>query len=151
VTGQHDPQAAVGGQRPELVKGPQVIAERPVFGDYRGAPPEHRVPGEQRTVRDQHEAQRVAGVSRGRHHPQLAAASAQHRACRETFGAEPVRRVKRGHRRAGQLGEPRGARGVIRVPVGEDDLRHPAIARGRHGQHPAQVRLVVRSRVHHEH
>jgi hypothetical protein len=150
VAGQQHPQPGVVGQRPELVKGPQVVTERTVGGDHRGAPAEDGIPGEQRPVRCQQQAQRVGGVPGGGHHAQLAAGHVEHRARGESLAAQAVRRVKRGDRRAGQLGEPCGTRGVVEVPVRQDDLGHVPVARAGRVEHAPQVLLVLRPRVDHD-
>ena len=62
------------------------------------------------------EGQRVGGVPRRGHDPELQAADGDDVAVGQPLVAEPVRRVERAHRRAGQLGErarrPRRGRGA---------------------------------------
>jgi hypothetical protein len=82
---------------------------------------------------------------------QLAATAGKHRPRPEPLAAKPERRVKRVNGRACQRGESRRARRVVRVPVREHDLRDPSIPRPRDVEHPAQVALIVGTRVDHKH
>ena len=80
-----------------------------------------------------------------------AAGRRDHVAVGEPLRPEPLRRIGGPHRRAGELGEPRGPGGMIRVPVGQQDGRHPPVARGRLGVNPAQVTLVLGPGIDHDH
>jgi hypothetical protein len=61
-----------------------------------------------------------------------------------------TRPVQRQHRGAGQLGEARRALAVIGVAVGEQDAGHPPVTGGGQIRDPAQVSLVVRTRIYHD-
>src|SRR6202012_2850228 len=69
----------------------------------------------------------------------------------ESLAPQPERRVERADGGPGQLREPGRARRVVEVAVGEHDLRHAPVARAGHLEHPAQVVLIVRPGVDHEH
>ena len=138
------------GDAPQPVQGAQIVTEVAVAGDDRRAPAEHRVAGEQCAIAGEQQAHRVRGVTGRRDHPQLAAAGIDDVAVGEALVAEPVRRVGRAHHGApAELGEPRGAGRVIRVPMGEQDSPDPPVTG--HGQDPAQVTFVQRPGIYHQH
>ncbi len=129
------------GDAPQPVQGAEIVTEVAVAGDNRRAPAEYRVAGEQRAIAGEQQAHRVRGVTGRRDHPQFAAADIDDVALGEALVAEPVRRVGRAHHgAAAELGEPRSAGRVVRVPVGEQDGPDPPVTV--HGQDPAQVTFV---------
>ena len=79
-------------------------------------------------------------MARRRDHPQLEAADGQDVAVAEVV----VAAADGAHPGAGQLGEPRGALGVVVVPVGEHGQGHPGAALLDDAQDGGEVALVER-------
>lgn len=108
------------------------------------------VAGQDRLIGREMEAQGVGGVAGGRYDPQLQAAERDHVPGRQPLVAQPQRRVQGTHARAGQLGEPGGALGVVRVTVGQQGERDALAGLLGGVDDMAQVALVERSGVDHD-
>ena len=97
------PRLAQPPQRVEVVGQPAVRV-----GDHRRAAAEDGVAGQHRRGRrGTQEAQRVGGVPGRGQHAHLHAGRGDHVALAQPLAAEPLGRVERAHRRAGQLGAAR--------------------------------------------
>ena len=138
------------GQGPQPLQRVEIVAQAAVVGDDRGAPAEHRVPGQHHAVGRDLQADRVGRVPRRDDDAQLAAGAVQHVTGGQALAAQPVRRVDRAHRRAGQLGQPRRARRVILVPVRQHDVGDTLAALGGDRADALQVPLVGGPRVDHD-
>jgi len=150
VPGQQQAQVHGPGQLPQLPERPEVVAEVAVVRDDRGATAQHGIPGEQRAVRGQQQADGIGGVTGSRDDPQIAARRRDDVAVAEALGAQPARRIGRLDGRPAQLGQPGRPGGVIEVPVRQQDPGDPAVARDRLGLDPAQVLLIVGPGVDHD-
>ena len=102
VARQQHPQPRLVGECPQPVQGAQVVGQAAVLRDHRCPPAQHGVPGEQGTVGGHQQADRVGGMPRGGHHPDLAARRGQHVPGGQARLTEPERRVRGQHRGPGQ-------------------------------------------------
>jgi len=110
MPGEQDPQRRGVSERLQGVQRAQVVTERAVAGDDGGAAAEHRIAGEQGTILREQKAEGVRGVAWRADHAQFAARGRHHVPVQETLAAQPVCRIGRPHRRAGEIREPPGAR-----------------------------------------
>ena len=91
------------------------------------------------------EADRVGGVARRGHDPDLGPGGVDDFAVHQGLSPVAVRRILGAHGRSGQFGEPGGGGGVVRVPVrNQDELDGAGL-----GQF-LQVRLIQRAGIHHD-
>ena len=123
VAGQQRSEISGVSERPEPVKGAEVVGEVAVVRDDRGSAAKHGVAGQHRGVGPNVQADRVGRVARGRDDLDLAASDADHGPRRQTLGAEPVRLVNGPDTRSGELGQAARARRVVGVAVGQHDRR----------------------------
>ena len=100
-------------------------------------------------VRREVEADRVGGVPGGGDDVDLAAREADRVAGGQALAAAAVGRVGGPHGGAGHGGERRGAGGVVRVGVGEQDLGHPLPRGGDLVTDAVQVARVGGARIDH--
>src|SRR5439155_17555709 len=111
-------------------EGFDVVGEVAVVGDDRGATAQDRVPGEQGAVRREMQADRVGGVPGRGDDVDLGARGGERIAGGQALVAAAERGVGGQDRGAGHGGERRGALGVVRVGVGEQDLGNPLASGG---------------------